>query len=431
MFHVVDPPRHGTLSGTNESLVYTPDSNYAGEDHFTFISDDGEADSTPATVAITVTPVNDAPVADPQELEMLANTALPIELTGSDPDGDALSFEIIQQPSHGALTGSGASLVYTPVSNYRGPDQFEFSVSDGQLTSPPAPVSINVIRPNRPPEIVSVPVEVGTEDDGYQYDVNAQDPDDDPLGYAIDRATDGLGIDPATGFFAGALDPELVQPVRAFNKQCFVIPEGAASEDGQGTVIAPLYQRVRRAISNASRYVAPQTLAWDRTNGCLGCHVQNQALIGLQASMDRADVDEQAAEYLLAKILGSVQSDGSIRLSHPEHARTQTAFALWALSYAPDRARTLAVRERGLQFFRARVQNSGVTSFWTQDHATGWANSAHGTTAVTASACWPTLRRPSARCREPACRSGRRTRTRSKRPIRTGTCSSTDWTALR
>src|SRR5204862_245904 len=62
-FFVVNPPAHGTLSGTPPNVRYTPTANYNGSDSFSFKVNDGELDSAVATVGLTVRPVNDAPVA--------------------------------------------------------------------------------------------------------------------------------------------------------------------------------------------------------------------------------------------------------------------------------------------------------------------------------------------------------------------------------
>ena len=56
-------PTHGTLSGVAPTVTYTPAANYNGPDSFTFKANDGALDSNVATVTITVTSVNDAPVA--------------------------------------------------------------------------------------------------------------------------------------------------------------------------------------------------------------------------------------------------------------------------------------------------------------------------------------------------------------------------------
>jgi VCBS repeat-containing protein len=60
---IVSTPTRGTLvANPNGTYTYTPDANYFGPDSFTYKASDGEADSNVATVTITVTPVNDAPV---------------------------------------------------------------------------------------------------------------------------------------------------------------------------------------------------------------------------------------------------------------------------------------------------------------------------------------------------------------------------------
>jgi hypothetical protein len=54
-------PQHGSLTGTAPNLVYHPVQNYFGTDSFTYTASDGARASLPATVTITVTPVNDPP----------------------------------------------------------------------------------------------------------------------------------------------------------------------------------------------------------------------------------------------------------------------------------------------------------------------------------------------------------------------------------
>ena len=79
------------------------------------------------------------------------DTAKPITLAGTDVEGDTLTFAIVGNPSHGTLTGSGASRTYTPAVNYNGADSFTFTVNDGALTSAPATVSITVTAVNDAP----------------------------------------------------------------------------------------------------------------------------------------------------------------------------------------------------------------------------------------------------------------------------------------
>jgi len=62
------------------------------------------------------------PVADDQELSVTQGGTLPIKLTGSDPDGDPLSYTLGDGPRHGALQGTGADLTYRPQADFSGID---------------------------------------------------------------------------------------------------------------------------------------------------------------------------------------------------------------------------------------------------------------------------------------------------------------------
>ena len=113
-FSVVAQPANGVLSGTAPNLTYTPNANYSGPDSFTFKASDGSADSNVATVSITVTSVNDAPTASAQSITIDEDTPTTVTLTGSDIEGEALSFSIVDSPAHGTLSGTPPDITYTP-----------------------------------------------------------------------------------------------------------------------------------------------------------------------------------------------------------------------------------------------------------------------------------------------------------------------------
>ena len=70
----------------------------------------------------TVSP-NRAPVADPQAVIVPEDTPTGIVLTGSDPDGNQLTFSVVTGPAHGTLSGTAPNLTYTPHTNYHGLDE--------------------------------------------------------------------------------------------------------------------------------------------------------------------------------------------------------------------------------------------------------------------------------------------------------------------
>ena len=106
---LVSNPSHGTLTlNSNGSFLYTPAANYFGPDSFTYKANDGQANSGVATVSLTVTHVNHAPVAANDAYSTPQDTALNVSAPGvlgndSDPDGDALTAVLVGNPSHGTL----------------------------------------------------------------------------------------------------------------------------------------------------------------------------------------------------------------------------------------------------------------------------------------------------------------------------------------
>jgi hypothetical protein len=84
------------------------------------------------------------PVANNQAVTTNKNTAKPITLSATDPNNDPLTYTIVTGPSHGTVSGTGASRTYTPAPDYVGPDSFTFKANDGIVDSNTATVSITV-----------------------------------------------------------------------------------------------------------------------------------------------------------------------------------------------------------------------------------------------------------------------------------------------
>jgi len=103
------------------------------------------------TVNTTITVANSAPVANDQTVTLNEDETTAITLTASDADGDALTYQIVSSPSHGALTGNASDIIYTPAANYNGSDSFSFRANDGTVDSGDATVTITVNPVNDPP----------------------------------------------------------------------------------------------------------------------------------------------------------------------------------------------------------------------------------------------------------------------------------------
>src|SRR5262249_6087948 len=195
-YSVVDAPVHGTLTGTGTNLVYTPAANYNGPDSFTFKINDGTVDGNTATVSITVTAVNDIPVANAQSVTTAEDTAVNITLNGFDADGDALNYIVVNNPAHGTLTGTGANRRYAPPAHYYGPDSFTYKVNDGTADGNTATVSITVTAVNDAP-VANAQSVTTVEDTPKSITLTGSDIEGDSLNFIIVS-------NPAHGVLTGA-----------------------------------------------------------------------------------------------------------------------------------------------------------------------------------------------------------------------------------
>lgn len=143
-FSVVGPPVHGTLAGTPPALRYLPAADFNGTDSLTFKVSDGRATSEVAVVALKVTPVNDAPKAEPKAVETDGSAPVKVTLSGSDVEGQTLSFSVKEGPANGTLTGQPPALTYQAKEGFAGDDAFTYVANDGVASSAPATVKVTV-----------------------------------------------------------------------------------------------------------------------------------------------------------------------------------------------------------------------------------------------------------------------------------------------
>ncbi|MFT3856662.1 MAG: Ig-like domain-containing protein [Aquabacterium sp.] len=109
---IVQGPAHGTVvRNLDGTLRYTPVANFHGSDSFTYLLNDGQADSNVATVTIDVTPVNDAPTLNPPvqgPLNVQEGALITLPLSSIDIDtGDTVHYVLDQAPAGATITAGG------------------------------------------------------------------------------------------------------------------------------------------------------------------------------------------------------------------------------------------------------------------------------------------------------------------------------------
>ena len=230
-YNVTVAPQSGTLSGTAPNLTYTPNADFNGSDEFSFTVNDGAQDSAPATVSITVNPVDDAPQANAQAVATDEDTPLAITLTGSDPEGAALSFNVTIAPQSGTLSGTAPNLTYTPDADFTGSDEFSFTVNDGAQDSPAAVVSITVNAVDDAPQADAQSVSTD-EDTPVAITLTGSDPEGATLSFNVTIA-------PQSGTLGGTAPDLTYTPNADFNGSdefSFAVNDGA--QDSPAAVVS-------------------------------------------------------------------------------------------------------------------------------------------------------------------------------------------------
>ena len=165
-FELTSIPVNGLITNFDDragTLTYTPFTNFTGTDFFTYrVTDVGDPipnlSSAEAVATVVVQggqAINTPPTAQPQIVQVLANTPLPVQLSGltGDPDsGQGLSFAVDTTGTLGTVSNfdpATGAFTYSPPTDFIGNDTLSFTVTDvgdptPNLTSEPATVSFNI-----------------------------------------------------------------------------------------------------------------------------------------------------------------------------------------------------------------------------------------------------------------------------------------------
>ncbi len=198
----VQPASHGTVTRQGSDFQYTPDTDFHGVDEFSYRVNDGRGGQDTTTVRLTVTPVNDTPVAADEAIESDEDEAVRVAVLDNDTDvdGDELHVGTVSAGAHGAvaIARDGRGIGYRPAADFHGIDQFVYTAADGHGGVASATVRVTVRPVNDAPVAVDQN-ETTAEEVGIAVRASVSDVDGDalsvkvltPPGFGTVTSTDG------------------------------------------------------------------------------------------------------------------------------------------------------------------------------------------------------------------------------------------------
>ncbi|MCK4647767.1 putative Ig domain-containing protein [Candidatus Pacearchaeota archaeon] len=160
------------------------------------------------TLFLTILPApNTPPVLDSiGNKQVDENELLQFTISGTDADGDDLTYSASGLPSGASFNPSTKTFSWTPTYTQSGTYQVKFTVSDGKATdSKTITITVKDVdeEPNNAPEITSTPITEINEKETYTYQVTATDADEDTLTYSLTQNPLGFSINSNTGLITG------------------------------------------------------------------------------------------------------------------------------------------------------------------------------------------------------------------------------------
>lgn len=158
---VTEPANGRAVINSDNTITYTPNPGFAGVDTFSYTTTDANELSDSSIVTVVVLPVTppaprEGPAASPDMATTSQDQRVIVEVLSND-QGEDLQVTDVEDPTHGTAVINGAStLTYTPAPGFTGVDTFSYMVTDGNVLSASALVTV-VVSPSPLPTPASGP----------------------------------------------------------------------------------------------------------------------------------------------------------------------------------------------------------------------------------------------------------------------------------
>ena len=193
-FTITSEVENGFLVNNEDgTFTYSHNGDETTSDSFTYTVTDGEYSLEGLAGSITINSVNDKPSADDQDLNLDESSSVVVNFSGSDADGDELSFVILTNPSNGSLTTSDEGVTtYTHNGSETTSDSFTYASYDGTVQSDAGTVSFTVNPVNSAPVLTAISITID-ENASSSFNLNnfATDPEGQSMTFAITDPTNG------------------------------------------------------------------------------------------------------------------------------------------------------------------------------------------------------------------------------------------------
>jgi large repetitive protein len=313
MFYVVDLPMYGTLViNTDGTFEYVHDGSETTADSFTFRVFDGALYSEKALVEITINPVNDAPVADPDEFTVDEGATFNGLLTGSDAENDKLLFYVVDLPAHGSLVIDGeGEFVYIHDGSETTSDSFTFRVFDGALYSEKAIVEITINPVNDAP-IADDDAFVVDQGEEYVGLLTGSDAEDDELEFILVDGPDyGVLVLNADGTFSYTHDDS----ENYDDSFTFKVNDGSADSN-----IATVTIEINATLPDQNAAPVADDYSFDVDQG--------EVFNGMVTGSDEDEDDELVFILVTGPVYGTLvfNADGSFTYTHDDSENYDDSF---------------------------------------------------------------------------------------------------------
>jgi fibro-slime domain-containing protein/RHS repeat-associated protein len=196
-FSLLGAPDGMTINADTGLIEWTPNSSQLGIQTVDILASDGQGGVATQTFSISVfsTVPNSPPVIDSlPKFVAVAGAPYAYATKASDPDGDALTFSLLDAPSGMTIDPATGVIQWTPNTSQLGTTMVKVAVTDpsGGLGSQSFSL---LVRDNNAPTITSTPVTTGTAGGSYRYDVRATDPNADSLSFSLINGPQGMTLD--------------------------------------------------------------------------------------------------------------------------------------------------------------------------------------------------------------------------------------------